>query len=140
MRIVVGSRGHGARPGSALAEVLLAESSQPLLLGHHVDVGTDREGDNVEEDHPSRLGEELLSEGEAERGADPRNFHDLPEADTNGGADLVVGPGASNQGHGDEVDRVLDGGDLEHKNSSVSGGSCLVKAKIWGLGNVQSGY
>lgn len=131
-RVVVRSGRHGAGAGatlgsalrSALAEVLLAESSQSLLLGHHVDVSTDREGDDVKEDHPGGFGKELLSEGEAERGANPRNLHDLPEADTDGSADLVVGSCAGDQGHGDEIHRVLDGGDLEKKDkkrSSVSG-------------------
>lgn len=92
--------------------MLLAQRGEALLLGDGVDVGADDERDQVEEGHPRGLGQELLRKGEADGTDDPADAHDLPEADADGGADLVEGAGAGDEGHGDEVDAVLDGGDL----------------------------
>lgn len=94
------------------AVVLLAKRGQSLLLGMGVDVGTDDEADEVEEDHPGVLGEELLREGEGDRRSDPADLHDRHEAGADGGAHLVEGLGTGNDGHGNQVDGVLDRGDL----------------------------
>lgn len=56
--------------------------------------------------------EELLRKREGERGGDPADFHDGHEARADGGADLVESAGAGDEGHGDEVDGILDWGDL----------------------------
>lgn len=92
--------------------VALAESFQTLLLGVGVDVGADEETDDVEERHPGVLGEELLGEGQGQRGGNPANLHDGHEAGLDGGADLVEGARAGDDGHRRKVDAVLDGGDL----------------------------
>lgn len=92
--------------------MLLAEGGEALLLGDGVDVGANDEADEVEEGNPELVGEELLGEGEADGRGDPADLHDLPEADADGGTDLVDSAGAGDEGHGDEVDCVLDGGDL----------------------------
>lgn len=100
---------------TAVAKVLLAESCEALLLGDGVDVGTDDEGDEVEEGNPELVGEELLGKGQADGGGDPGDAHHLPEADLDGSANLVVSAGAGDEGHGDEVDAVLDGGNLRDR-------------------------
>lgn len=100
---------------TAVAKVLLAESCEALLLGDGVDVGTDDEGDEVEEGNPELVGEELLGKGQADGRGDPGNAHHLPEADLDGSANLVVSAGAGDEGHGDEVDAVLDGGNLRDR-------------------------
>ena len=92
--------------------MLPPQGCKPLLLRVRVDICTDDESDDVEERHPGVLGEELLRKGEADGARDPRDLHDLPEADLDGGADLVVCPCAGDEGHGGQVDGVLDGGDL----------------------------
>ena len=102
-----------ASVATAVAEVLLAQGSEPLLLGHGVDVRADDEGDDVEEGDPRGLGQELLGEGEAQGRGDPGDLHDLHEADADCGADLMVGASARNEGHGHQVDGVLDRGDDE---------------------------
>ena len=77
-----------------------------------VDVGADDEGDDVEEGHPHVLGQELLREGERDGRRDPADAHDGDEAGAHGGADLVPAARARDDGHGGEVDGVLDGRDL----------------------------
>lgn len=126
--LVVGVGAHGTAHGAthagrgvvlgashaaaAVAKVLLAEGGEALLLGGGVDVRADDEADDVEEGDPEVVGQELLGKGEGEGRDDPRDLHDLPEADLDGGADLVEGAGAGDESHGDEVDAVLDGSDL----------------------------
>lgn len=108
------SRGGTAGAGSAaLTKVLLAEGRQALLLGDGVDVGADYEGHKVEEGQPCVLGQELLGKGQAERRGDPAHLHHLPEANLDRGLYLVEVLGTRDQGHGDEVDGVLNGGNLE---------------------------
>ena len=97
---------------SLVAEVLLSKSCQTLLLGDRIDVGTDDEGHDVEEGNPELIGEEFLGKSQADRGGDPGDAHDLPEADLDGCTDLMISSGTSDQGHGDEVDAVLDGSNL----------------------------
>lgn len=92
--------------------MLSPESGEPLLLGVGVDVGADDEADDVEEGHPRLLGQELLGECKGDGRRDPANLHDGQEASLDGGAHLVEGAGAGDDGHGGEVDGVLDGGDL----------------------------
>lgn len=94
--------------------MLLAQGSETLLLGDGVDVGADDEGHQVEEGHPELVGEELLSEGQAQRGSDPADLHDLPESNLDGRADLVVRLGTGDEGHRGEVDGVLDGRNLRN--------------------------
>lgn len=88
--------------------VLLAQSCETLLLGEGVDVGTNDEGDQVEERNPELVREELLSKGQADGGSEPGDAHDSPEADLDGGANLVECSSAGNESHGDQVDAVLD--------------------------------
>lgn len=51
---------------STVAKVLPAQSREALLLGNVVDIGTDEEGNKVEERHPGGFGQELLGKGQAE--------------------------------------------------------------------------
>jgi hypothetical protein len=97
---------------AAVAVVLSSQSSEPLLLGVCVDVCADNEADNVEEWDPGDLWEELLGKRQRDGGNDPADLHDGPETSLDSSADLVEGTGACNERHGDEVDAVLDGGDL----------------------------
>lgn len=90
----------------------LPESFQALLLGVGVDVGSNEESDNVEEGHPGVLGEELLSEGQAQGRGDPADLHDGHESSLNGRANLVDGARTGDNSHRGQVDAVLDGGDL----------------------------
>lgn len=85
---------------SRIAVVLLSQSSQTLLLGVCIDVCTDDKGNDVEEGHPSLLGQELLSKGESQRGGAPADLHDGKQTGTNGSADLVESAGAGDDGHG----------------------------------------
>ena len=98
---------------AVVAKVLLAQGGEALLLGDGVDVSADDEGHNVEEGHPELVGQELLGKGQADGRGDPGDAHHLPEADLDGGAHLVVCAGAGDEGHGHEVDAVLDRGDLD---------------------------
>lgn len=98
---------------AAFAVVLLAQGREALLLGQGVDVGANDEGDQVEEGDPELVREELLGKGQADGGREPRDAHDSPEADLDGCADLVERSGAGNQGHGHQVDAVLDGCNLQ---------------------------
>ena len=59
------------------------------------------------------FGQELLGKGQCAGRDDPAHFHDRHETGSDGRSDLVEGPGAGNDGHGGEVDCVLDGGDLQ---------------------------
>ena len=77
-----------------------------------IDVGADDETDNVEEGHPGGLGQELLGECQRDGRDDPADLHDRPETGPDGRLDLVEGASARDEGHGDEVDAVLDGRDL----------------------------
>lgn len=97
---------------SGVTVVLLSQSSQTLLLGVSIDVSTNDEADDVEEGHPCLLGQELLCESQSQGRGAPADLHDGEEASTNGGADLVESTGASDDGHGGEVDGVLDRRDL----------------------------
>lgn len=92
--------------------MLLAESCESLLLGYRVDVRTNHEADQVEERNPQVLGDKLLRKGEADGRNDPRDAHHLPEAYANGGANLMVRPGACDKSHRDEVHHILDWGNL----------------------------
>lgn len=84
--------------------------AQLLLFG--VDVGANEESDEVKERDPGLLGEELLREGEAEGRRYPAHLHDWHEAGPPRGVDLVDVPGPGDNGHGNEVDAVLDGRNL----------------------------
>jgi hypothetical protein len=92
--------------------VLLAQGCETLLLGEGVDVGTNDEGYQVEEGDPELVREELLGKGQADGGGEPGDAHDSPEADLDGGANLVEGSSAGNESHGDQVDAVLDRSNL----------------------------
>ena len=90
----------------------LPQSFQPLLLGVRVDVSADDERDDVEERHPGLFRQEHLRERQRERAGDPADAHDGQEAGADGGADLMPGARAGDDGHRGEVDGVLDWGDL----------------------------
>ena len=85
---------------------------QPLLLRVRVDVRPNHERDDVEKGDPDLLRQELLRKGQRDRRRDPRHLHHGHEAGADGGADLVEGSGAGDEGHGDEIDGVLDGREL----------------------------
>lgn len=74
-----------------------------------VDIGSDKEPNDVEEWNPGLFGEELLGEGKSQWRSNPADLHDREETGLDGGADLVEGAGASDNGHGGQVDDVLDG-------------------------------
>lgn len=92
--------------------MLLSQSGQALLLGVGVDVCADAESDGVEERNPSLLGQELLRKGEGDWRSDPSDTHDGHEAGTDGGTDLMPGASSGDDGHGGQVDRILDRRDL----------------------------
>ena len=81
-----------------------------------IDVRPNDEPNEVEERHPSLVGQEGLCERESQRGCDPGDFHDGHEACADGGADLMEGACAGDDGHGGQVDHILDGRDLESKS------------------------
>jgi hypothetical protein len=111
--IITGSSTNLAPAAATAVSVMLSpQCSEPLLLGVRVDVCAYDKSDDVEEGHPSRLGQELLRKSQRDGGDDPADLHDGPEACLDGCAHLVECAGASDQGHGDQVDAVLDGGDL----------------------------
>lgn len=86
----------------------LPQSLETLLLGLGVDVGADDETDNVEEGDPGLLGEELLREGERDRGGDPGYLHDWHESGLPCRVDRVDVARAVDDGHRGQVDTVLD--------------------------------
>lgn len=103
--------------------MLLSESGKSLLLGVGIDVGADDKGNDVEERHPGLLRQELLGESQGDGGGGPGDLHDGHETGADGGADLVEGAGACNDGHAGQVDCVLNGGDL---NEGIQGQSELL--------------
>ena len=109
-------------PAAAVAVVLPPQSSKALLLGVRVYICTDYEANDVKERHPGVLGQELLSEGQGNGRHDPADLHAWHEASLDGGAYLVEGAGACNDGHGHEIDGVLDGGDLQRSAMVGHGG------------------
>lgn len=74
---------------------------QPLLLRNRIDIRAHHKGQHVEERHPRLLREEGLRERQSHGRADPRDAHDGPEAGADGGAHLVEGAGAGDEGHAD---------------------------------------
>lgn len=84
-----------------------------------IDISPDEEGDNVEERHPSVFGKEFLGKGQRDGRGDPADFHDGHEASADGGADLVEGAGAGDDGHRGEIDGVLNGRDLRPKRLAL---------------------
>ena len=74
-----------------------------------VDICPNDKSDNVEERYPDLLREELLRKSQGNRGDDPADLHDRHEAGLDGGAYLVESARACNDGHGNEIDCVLDG-------------------------------
>jgi len=115
--VVVGAGGpagaaHRRSFGASVTEVLLAQRRQALLLGNRVDVGADDERNKVEEGHPCVLGKELLGKGQAERRCNPADAHNFPETNLDSRPHVVEALSASNNGHGDEVDGILDRSNL----------------------------
>lgn len=96
-------------PTAAVAVVLPPQSCEPLLLGMCIYVCPDYETNDVEEGHPRVFGQELLGECQGDGRDNPADLHDWHEAGLDGGSHLVEGACASNDGHGHEVYRVLDG-------------------------------
>lgn len=97
--VVTRSTSDLAPAAAAISVVLSPQSSEPLLLGVCVDVCADDEPDNVEEGHPGALRQELLGESQRDRGDDPADLHDWPEASLDSRADLVECTGASDERH-----------------------------------------
>lgn len=85
-----------------------------------VDVRANNEGYNIEERNPSLLREELLGKGKSQRGRDPADFHDGHETSPDCCPDLVEGACACNEGHRNQIHRVLDWSNLCHCNWSES--------------------
>jgi hypothetical protein len=92
--------------------MLSSQCCEPLLLGVRIDVCADNEGNNIEEWNPCLLREELLGKRQADGRGHPADLHDWPEAGLDRGPDLVEGASACDDGHGDQVDAVLDRRDL----------------------------
>lgn len=109
-----GAAGAANRRSSSapVTKVLLAQRRQALLLGNRVDVGADDERNNVEEGHPCVLGKELLGKSQADRRCNPADAHNFPETNLDSRPHVVEALGASNNGHGDEVDGILDRSNL----------------------------
>jgi hypothetical protein len=95
--------------------VPLSQSREALLLGYGVDVGSDGEGDDVEERDPGVFGKELLGEGKSERGDDPADLHHRHESGLPGRVDLVECPRASDDGHREQVHAVLNRSNLSQR-------------------------
>ena len=74
-----------------------------------VDICPNDKSDNVEERYPDVLWEELLRECQGDWGDDPADLHHRHEASLDGRAYLVESARAGNDGHGNEVNCVLDG-------------------------------
>ena len=89
------------------------QSLEPLLLRLRINPGANDKGNDIEERHPGMLRQELLGKRQCQWRDDPADFHDGHEAGSDGRSDLVEGPGPSDDGHGGEVDRVLDRSDLK---------------------------
>lgn len=89
------------------------QSLKSLLLRLRIDPGANDKGNDVEERHPGMLRQEFLGKGQCQGRDDPADFHDGHEAGSDGRSDLVEGPGASDDGHGGEVDCILDRSDLK---------------------------
>lgn len=94
---------------SAALLVLLPQGLQPLPLRVGVDIGTDHETNNVEEGHPGLLRQELLGNGQRNGRSDPADLHDRHETGTDSCAHLMEGASASNDGHCNKVNGILDG-------------------------------
>lgn len=97
---------------SSVLIVLLSQSSEALLLGNRVDICSDEEGDDVEEWDPGVLGKELLCECKSKWGCDPADFHDRPESSLPGCMNLMDGLRTGNDSHRDQINTVLDRGNL----------------------------
>lgn len=98
-----------ATSASRVTVVLLSQGSETLLLGVGVDVGTNDEGNDVEEGHPCLLRQELLGKGQGQRRGAPADLHNRQQASANSSTDLVEGAGTGDDGHSGEIDGVLDG-------------------------------
>jgi hypothetical protein len=108
-RIVLARPWATQTPSAAVAVMLAPQSGKTLLLSVCVDVGPNDEADDVEEGHPCVLGQELLGKGERDGRHDPADLHDRPESSLDRGTHLVEGASTRDDGHGDQVDGVLDG-------------------------------
>ena len=84
---------------SSIAIMPLPQRCEPLLLGMSVDVRSNHKGNNIEERHPGLFGKKLLRKGKCDGGGDPADPHHGPETSTDGGAYLMPGTGASDEGH-----------------------------------------
>jgi hypothetical protein len=100
------------RSASSGLVVSLAKCREALLLCDSIDIGSDDEGDDIEERHPGVLGKELLRKGKGERGSDPADLHDGPETSFPGRMNLMNCLCTGDDGHRDEVHAVLDGSNL----------------------------
>ena len=92
--------------------MLPPQRREPLLLGVRVDISANDKRHNVKERNPSLLWEELLRKRKADWRSDPADLHYWPESGTNGRPDLMEGACTSNDGHENQIHRVLDWRDL----------------------------
>lgn len=65
-----------------------------------INVRPNHKPDQIEKRHPRLLRQEGLRKGERDWGGDPGDFHHGHETRTHGGADLVEGARACDDGHG----------------------------------------
>lgn len=93
--------------------VLSAERFEALSLGVGIDICANDKSNDIEEWHPGMFGEEILRERQGDRRCDPADFHDRHETSADGGADLVEGARAGNNGHRDQVYGILNRSDLQ---------------------------
>ena len=94
------------------------QSLESLLLRLRVNPGANDKGHEIEKRYPSLLRQELLGKRQCQGRYDPADFHDGHEASSDGRSDLVEGPGTGDDGHGGEVDCILDRCDLQILNVS----------------------
>lgn len=87
---------------------LLPQCFNSLLLCMGVDVGANDKGHDVEERYPCVLGQEFLRKGQRDRTGDPADSHDWYETSTDGRTDLVPIARTGDDGHGGQIDGVLN--------------------------------
>ncbi len=97
---------------SALVKMSLSEGRETLLLGNGVHICANKETDNVEERHPGMLRKEFLRKGEGQRRRNPADPHDRHETSLPCRMNLMDSLSSCNDSHRDQVDTVLDGGNL----------------------------
>ena len=102
-----------------------------------IDVGANNKRNDIEERHPSLLGQELLRKSQSQWRGDPADLHDGHEASSDGGTNLMERSSAGNESHGRQVDHVLDGCNLRLMLVAAAGKTW--QTTTWHKGDIQSG-